>query len=193
MQIFKALAPLFDYPDDHFHDYLDRADSLADKYFSGQYLTWLVFSERVKKYAIGELQEMYVSSFDVKANSSLDVGHILFGENKMRNTFLVHLKDEHTKAKIDCGCEMSDYLPNLLQLLSLTQDDGFREEMAVSIILPAARLMKSGLGSGENFYFILLEFLIGVLEESFPESNYQEYVPIIRKNHNSTKRQCHHG
>lgn len=193
MVIFEKLAPLFDYPGKDYFERVNELDSLIDKSYTSHYLSWIVNSQKLKNIQIGELQERFISSFDVKANSSLDVGHMLFGEDKKRNNFLIHLREEHLKIQHDCGSEMPDYLPNLLMLLSVSDDEVFNEEIAMSIILPSLRLMKSGLDSKENPYSGLFNLLIDIIVQKYPDSVYTEYIPVAKKICNPSKSHCHHG
>jgi len=39
----------------------------------------------------------------------------------------------------------------------------------------------------------LFNFLIGIIKTQFPESHYEEYVPIAKKKCNFSKSHCHHG
>ena len=191
--LFQKLAVLLDYPRAEYLEHVKEVEVLMDKSYSIFYLSWVVISGRIERLNLGDLQECYISSFDVKTDCSLDVGHILFGEDKKRNNFLIHLREEHDKAEHDCGKEMPDYLPNLLQLIALSEDHEFVEELTVSIILPALRLMNSRLKPGDNFYSGLFLLLIDIIEKSYPETDFQEYVPVGKTNCNFSKNHCHHG
>ena len=88
---------------------------------------------------------------------------------------------------------MPDYLPNLLGLLAISEDVDFVEELAISIILPALRLMKSGIGNSGNPYTSLFELLIEFIEEKFQGSPFKECVPVAKTSCNFSKSHCHHG
>lgn len=193
MIIYQKLSALFDYPGSAYFDQLDEAENLIYQFYTANSMLWLKYSQMIQTKNLGELQEHFIASFDVKANSSLDIGHILFGEDNKRNGFLINLKEEHAKVQYDCGSEMPDYLPNLLSLMAISEDSGFNEELAVSIILPALRLMNSGLGKSDNHYTVLIDILIQIIENEYQDTNCQEYVPIAKSNCNFSKNSCHHG
>lgn len=193
MIIFQKIAALFDYPDTGYFEKIEETGTIIQHSYPIHSLLWLNFTQLIQPVSLGDLQEGYISSFDVKANTSLDAGHLLFGEDKKRNTLLVHLRDEHAKAQNDCGKEMPDYLPNLLHLMAVSEDLEIIEELALSIILPSLRLMKSGLGDKENPYTRLSELLIDLIEEKYPDSIYEEYVPVAKITCNFSKSHCHHG
>lgn len=193
MVIFQKLSALFDYPGTNYFEQLNEAENLIHQSYTAYTLLWLNYSQMIHAKKLGDIQEHFISTFDVRANSSLDVGHILFGEDNKRNGFLIHLKEEHAKVHHDCGREMPDYLPNLLNLMAISENSGFNEELAISIILPALRLMNSGLSKDENSYTILIDLLIRIIEDEFRDSNYQEYIPVAKSRCNFSKNSCHHG
>ncbi|MBT3243627.1 MAG: hypothetical protein HN352_10770 [Bacteroidetes bacterium] len=193
MIIFQKLSSLFDYPKADYFERMDEVEALISQFNAKHILAWNNYSQMIQPLTLGDLQEGFISSFDVQANTSLDVGHILFGEDKSRNKFLIHLKEEHAKVHHNCGREMPDYLPNLLGLLAISEDVDFVEELAISIILPALRLMKSGIGNSGNPYTSLFELLIEFIEEKFQGSTFKEYVPVAKTSCNFSKSHCHHG
>ncbi len=193
LMLFQKLAVLFDYPGAQYFEQKSELEALIHQSQSIHSLAWINFAQGIQAMNLGNLQERFISSFDVKASSSMDVGHVLFGEDKSRNKFLIHLREEHEKVQHDCGKEMPDYLPNLLQLMAISEDQEFVEELAVSIILPALRLMNAGLGTEGNPYIGLFELLIEIIERKYPNSSYIEYVPVAKTTCNFSKSHCHHG
>ena len=193
MIIFQKLSSLFDYPKADYFERMDEVEALISQFNAKHILAWNNYSQMIQPLTLGDLQEGFISSFDVQADTSLDVGHILFGEDKSRNKFLIHLKEEHAKVHHNWGREMPDYLPNLLGLLAISEDVDFVEELAISIILPALRLMKSGIGNSGNPYTSLFELLIEFIEEKFQGSTFKEYVPVAKTSCNFSKSHCHHG
>lgn len=107
------------------------------------------FADFVESSSIVEIQELFLRSFDVQAITTLDIGFILFGEDYKRGKLLVHLNEEHNKARNDCETELSDHLPNLLRLLSKMNDDEMRFEIATLLIIPAVEKMLSEFSLGK--------------------------------------------
>ena len=193
MIIFHKLSALFDYPGNDYFEQMSETEGLIRQSYTIHYLSWLNYTRMVQSIKLDNLQEQFISYFDVKASSTLDVGHVLFGEDKKRNNFMIHLKEEYAKVNHDCGKEMPDYLSNLLSLMAFSKDTVFIEELAVSIILPALRLMNSGLGNEGNPYVRLFGLLIEIIEKKYPDSDYKEYVPVAKTTCNFSKSHCHHG
>ncbi len=193
MLIFYRLSALLDYPGPDYYEKVDLTEDMIQHSYAHHFMSWSKFARSIRLLNLGNLQVLFISSFDVKASSSLDVGHVLFGEDKKRNNFLIHLSEEHAKVHHDCGREMPDYLPNLLQLIAVSKEGEFTEEISVSIILPALRLMNSGLNSQENPYTNLFELLIEIIEVKYPDSIFTEYIPVAKTTCNFSKSHCHHG
>jgi len=85
------------------------------------------------------------------------------------------MKSEQLKAENDCGKEFADHLPNVLTLLPKLGDVIFREELVVSMLLPALRHMLENFRTEENSYRVLLRLLIRVLESDFKDSAFVPY------------------
>lgn len=83
------------------------------------------------------IQELFLRSFDLQAITTLDIGFVLFGEDYKRGKLLVHLNEEHRNAGNDCHSELSDHLPNVLNLLAKMKDEIMRNEIATRLVMPA--------------------------------------------------------
>lgn len=193
LMIYKNLASLLDYPDQGFQLTANETDRIVSEVFPGLVGDYHAFMGSLEGMDTNALQELYVSTFDVKARCSLDIGHSLFGEDKVRNDFLIHLIEEHKKVENSCGKEMPDYLPNLLRLLSLSEDETLKEELSVSIMLPALRIMIAQLSASDNPYFLLLILLRSMIENRYKETEFAEYIPTIEEPCHHSMKSCYHG
>lgn len=88
-----------------------------------------------------EIQELFLRSFDLQAITTLDIGFVLFGEDYKRGRLLVHLNEEHRNAGNDCHSELSDHLPNILNLLGKMKDEAIRNEIATRLVMTAIEKM----------------------------------------------------
>lgn len=95
------------------------------------------FMEFISSSTLGEIQELFLRSFDIQAITTLDIGFILFGEDYKRGQLLVHLNMEHREAGNICHIELSDHMPNVLRLLPKMKDDTLRMEIATRLLAPA--------------------------------------------------------
>lgn len=95
------------------------------------------FMDFITNSFLGEIQELFLRSFDIQAITTLDIGFILFGEDYKRGQLLVHLNKEHRDAGNICHTELSDHMPNVLCLLSKMKDNTLRKEIATRLLAPA--------------------------------------------------------
>jgi len=133
------------------------------------------FSAFAHAHSDDALSEYYIKTFDVMASCYLDIGYVLFGEDYRRGEFLVNLLNEHIKAENDCGKELPDHLPNMLNLLPKIADQLFAQELAYSIMIPALKEMLKNFIDEVNVYKKLLEVLIKVMEIDFKDLNFKQF------------------
>jgi len=168
---------MFRYPDEHIVEYsknfLDMVVAeLPEKAGAMQQLT-----DIHTQLSVREQQEYYLKTFDVQAVCYLDIGYVLFGEDYKRAQLLVNLQSEHKNAGIDCGSELGDHLPNVLNLLSTTTDPDFAEELGFIITAPAVRFMLTKFKNiTSNYYKDLLEILHEFLQRDFKGDDLLEYA-----------------
>ena len=173
MKAYKYIADLFRYPTGdiisrvhQFSEFLGQKDALLHSKFQP-------FQNFFTNNSITGLEEHYIRTFDVRAICHLDIGYIIFGDDSKRGRFLYHMKEEQILAGNDCGSELADFLPNVLTLLSKSDNPDLAEELSVSILLPALSKMIQKLESENNIYRIPVEILISFLEQDFENSEYE--------------------
>lgn len=137
LQTLPDLALLFKYPTSeypaHAQNYLYKLRLLNRK--AAKILE--PFVNLVSDLPLGTLQELYTRTFEVQPVTNLDVGYVLFGDEYKRGALLVNLNREMEKADIQCGTDLSDYLPNILKLLPRLENPELRSEMITLIVVPA--------------------------------------------------------
>jgi nitrate reductase assembly molybdenum cofactor insertion protein NarJ len=134
---YQMLVPLLEYPSTGYaesvrdiKDYLsagyhDAADEL------GRFIDLLPADD------LPAMQELFTRSFDVQAATTLDVGYVLFGDDYKRGMLLANLNREHRTAGVDTGTELADYVPNLLRLMAVIEDEEVLHDLAYAILGPA--------------------------------------------------------
>ena len=134
---YKLLAPLFEYPQAVF------PESVRDikEYLDGRYADAATelgrFADLLPVDDLEAMQELFTRSFDVQAATTLDVGYVLFGDDYKRGILLANLNREHRIANIDTGTELADYIPNLLRLMAVMEDEEVLHDLAYAILGPA--------------------------------------------------------
>lgn len=180
MQIYKYIAYLFNYPGGDYRTVVEKLHLEFLEYGQSAMNDFLPVARHFTSNQISELQEYYIRTFDVNAACYLDIGYVLFGEESKRGQFLLNMKNEQLKSENNCGTEFADHLPNVLTLLPKIQDNIFREELVVSMLLPALKHMLENFRTEENSYKGLLKLLILALESDFKDS---EFVPYQINQH----------
>jgi len=134
---YELLAQLFEYPSaglpekaHEIKEYLDGryADAAAEL---GRFIDFLPVDD------LQAMQELFTRSFDVQAATTLDIGYVLFGDDYKRGILLANLNREHRTANIDTGTELADYIPNLLRLMAVIEDEEVLHDLAYAILGPA--------------------------------------------------------
>ncbi len=174
MKIYTQIAHLLNYPNGDYHRITANLRIELKEYGENTVDEFQPVAEHFTLKTIPELQEYYIRTFDVNAACYLDIGYVLFGEESKRGQFLLNMKSEQLKAGNDCGTEFADHLPNVLTLLPKIKDELFREDLVVTMLLPALKHMLENFRTEENSYRNLLSILIKVLETDFKDS---EFVP----------------
>ncbi len=175
MKIYNQIAALFSYPKIEFQLVTVQLAAEFESYGQAAVDDFLPVASHFTSKQTSELQEYYIRTFDVNAACYLDIGYVLFGEESKRGQFLLNMKNEQLKAENDCGTEFADHLPNVLTLLPKIQDNIFREELVVSMLLPALKHMLENFRTEDNIYKILLKLLIQILETDFADSQFVPY------------------
>jgi len=175
MYNYSIFGELFRYPDSSTNSkLLDLQRFISVNYPEGLAII-SSFLEYQSSKNLDEQREYYIKTFDVQASCYLDIGYILFGEDYKRGEFLVNLSKEHNKAENDCGAELADHLPNLLNLIDKTDDKKFAEELAYCLMIPAIKEMLKTFVDKGNIYKNTLELLLIVLEKDFAALEYEQF------------------
>ena len=175
MKIYTQIAQLFTYPNGDFRPAINHLMAEFQEYGQPVVDEFLPVAIHFTSNPVSELQEYYIRTFDVNAACYLDIGYVLFGEESKRGQFLLNMKNEQLKAGNDYGTEFADHLPNVLTLLPKLEDAIFREELVITMLLPALKHMLENFRTEENSYRGLLKLLVLVLEADFKGSVFVPY------------------
>lgn len=172
---YTQLADLFRYPSKESAIHIDSCLDIVASHYLEATDWFLPMQTHIKTKTLTDLQEYYIKTFDVQAVCFMDIGYVLFGEDYKRGDFLVLIKKEQEKVNNDCGVELADHLPNLLTLLPKMEDEELREELVVSLLIPALEEMVLQFKEIQNVYCDMLSGLIRILKVDFPNTNYTVY------------------
>lgn len=175
MDIYTYIATLFTYPSKDFRSTTEQLMVEFQAYGQSAVDDFLPVAVHFNSNTVSSLQEYYIRTFDVNAACYLDIGYVLFGEESKRGQFLLKMKSEQQNAGNECGTEFADHLPNILTLLPKLNDAIFKEELVVTLLIPALKHMLENFRTEENSYRGLLKLLVQVLETDFKGSVYEPY------------------
>ncbi len=134
---YRLLAALFEYPDADFPDKVLAIKNLLDSNYPKAAKQLHQFLAFLPSHDLLIMQELFTRSFDVQAIATLDLGYVLFGDDYKRGEMLANLNREHNEAGNDCGTELADYLPNILRLMSVLEDEDLINDLAYAIVAPS--------------------------------------------------------
>jgi nitrate reductase assembly molybdenum cofactor insertion protein NarJ len=102
-----------------------------------------LFAAQIRDLSTEALQEMFIRTFDMNPDRSLEVGWHLFGENYDRGTFLVKMRQQLRRFSIAESGELPDHITHVLAVLG-RMPAGEAEEFAVACVFPALEKMCAG-------------------------------------------------
>jgi nitrate reductase assembly molybdenum cofactor insertion protein NarJ len=167
--LYPLLGKALSYPTPTLKDDIDQCKAMLESYPETPFSD---FGKYIKSEPLGNLEEVYTTTFEVNAVCHLDVGYVLFGEDYKRGELLVHLSRAHNEAQNRWGTELPDHLPNLLNLIPKMKDSEERDELVTKMVHPAVvRMIDSFKKDAKkaNVYRFALETLERVFHNDFGE------------------------
>jgi len=181
---YKILSELFVYPKEGYKESVKECMLLLENDYPDAASTFKRFNDFMESKGLFEIEEIFGITFHIQAICFLDVGYVLFGEEYSRGEFLRNMKVEQAKVNHDCREELADNLPHVLQLLAISKDDEFVQELAVRALIPAVEKM---LGEFETGRMAMKQKVIkkkqkAVIMENIENGNiYQNAIQALLK------------
>lgn len=138
---YQIIAELFYFPDDDYPDKTRQSMRMLQVHYPDLVAAFYPFLNFVQQTEPNRLREIFMRTFDVQALCCMDLGYVLFGEDYTRGNILANLNKELHKTGIDCHGELADRLPNILQLLSVLDDEELKAELVSFLLKPALHKM----------------------------------------------------
>lgn len=125
------------------------------------------FESGLKSMNLGELQELYTSTFDMRPDRTTNLGCHIFGEDVRRNIFMAQLKDRMEARRIRTGTELPDHLSLVLQLLAAQDSTGDAQTLIEDCLIPGVTRMLASFdqNGNSNPYADALQALLTELRE----------------------------
>ncbi len=181
--IYTLFADVLDYPR---ADVFAQAGQLAASVEEGAESANLLlrFEANVRGMTLGELQEVYTASFDMRPDCSSNLGCHLFGEDVRRNLFMAQLKERMTAHKVETGVELPDHLSLVLRLLDSLAVEEERLVLIEDCLVPGVSRILSALNQSSKScpYADVLQALVISLKDKTGASvtisgNHRETIP----------------
>ena len=160
--IFDLIAELFEYPNAGYQGRLARVSAtlaLTDARAANNLKT---FAEAIAGHSLAQMEELYISTFDLNPDACLDIGWHLFGEDYARGEFLVKLRQEMRRYGIAGRDELPDSLLTVLPLVARMPDEEAAPFRA-GFLLPAVEKIRKAVPVDSNPYANLLSALASLL------------------------------
>ena len=176
MNIYSDIAQLLSYPTIGLSSQIAELKAVCLDNSAIDIMELEIIEKHFSNHDVNVLQEYYIKTFDVNAVCYLDIGYVLFGEDSKRSQFLLNMQNEQLQANNDCGKEFPDHLPNVLTLLHKLKSNDFKEELIVTILIPALNHMIENFTNEENSYKYTLKILLKLLETQYVNSDYKPFI-----------------
>lgn len=164
--LYTSMAMVLQYPNSEYGAAVTHFSQLVDRLHPEHNAGLNDIVSKIASLSEGEIEENYVRTFDVQAVCCLDVGYGMFGEDYKRGQFMAELKGMYDRVGIDMGCELPDFLPNILKLITkINFSDS--EDLVHITVYPAIQKMIEGFGESENYYKTILETVLQILKKDY--------------------------
>ncbi len=138
---YSLLANLLRYPEEDFMGHLKKSQEFLDEFYPEAGNELRPFSEYMSNCPLDNRQELFTKTFDVQPICYLDLGYVMFGEDYKRGAFLLNMKGEQQKINNDCGTDLPDNICNVMDLMTISEDDIFLTDLVQNIFIPCVKMM----------------------------------------------------
>jgi nitrate reductase delta subunit len=118
------------------------------------------FKTFLNRTPLGQVEEIYMRTFDLQGICYPYVGYHLFGDGSHRGMFLSGLKEHYGLFHFSTGNELPDHLGVMLQFLAINENKEEREEFIFLCVVPALKRMLEGFEANGHPYECVLQALL---------------------------------
>jgi nitrate reductase delta subunit len=160
--VFDVIAELLEYPTAGYAERLSAAMLELAQCDSGAAGILRRFEEAMKGRSLEDMEELYIQTFDMNPDASLEIGWHLFGEDYARGEFLVKLRGEMRRYGVVGSTELPDSLLTVLPLLARMPEEE-AEPFRARFIVPALEKLRKAVPVDRNPFGYLLAALATLL------------------------------
>jgi nitrate reductase molybdenum cofactor assembly chaperone NarJ/NarW len=167
MALYAVLAGILDYPEPGISSQVkDGISGLAGEHPEASELI-AKFQAEQSRMSLGQLQELYTSTFDMRPDCTPNLGYHLFGDDGRRNVFMAQLKERMEAHHVEMDSELPDHLSLVLRLLEKQKSGDETQVLVEDCLVPAISRMLEALGQvgDSNPYEDVLRALLLLLRK----------------------------
>ena len=158
--LLKVLSILLQYPDDEFiQSFAELKEAVEEIPQVEQRQKCMIFLNYLSNTPLIRLQQEYTATFDLNPATSLNLTYHKWGDGRERGNALLGFHQLYATGGYDItSCELPDYLPMLLEFLSINHqecDFSFLGQYWVELKAIGALLEESGSPYGGLFEIVL--------------------------------------
>lgn len=130
--VFTLLSVLLQYPESSCQEIVQLRPMASELRFSPIQNHVHAFLDYLEHTPWEQLAQHYVATFDFSEQSTMDLTSLLCPDDRKRGQILATLKGIYSQAglAVDSG-ELPDYLPMVLEFLSMADEEGSQEVLAI--------------------------------------------------------------
>lgn len=164
-QIYELLADVFDYPSPVLPGSLNQLITLLQEDLPEAAAALTAFLSVLETAGLTRLQELYIQTFDFRADCSLYVGHYLFGETGRRGAFLAELSERYRERQLPATTEIPDHMSCLLRYLAALDPGEEASELIHGCLIPAISRITAADAITRSPYRVVFEALLVLLQQ----------------------------
>lgn len=164
-QAYQLLADIFDYPNPTMPLSVNRLIFLLKEEQPQAAAALTGFQGVLETAGIARFQELYIQTFDFRADCSLYVGHYLFGESGRRGLFLAELTGRYRERQLPATSDMPDHMSCLLRYLAALEPGEESSELIQGCLIPAISRITAANAITRSPYRVVLEALLALLQQ----------------------------
>lgn len=165
-QVYGLLAAVLDYPGSALPAVVARLIELLPEDSPQSAACLIAFQCELESSGLAGLQESYIRAFDFRADSSLYVGHHLFGETGRRGVFVAELTGRYQERKLPATEDLPDHISCVLRYLATLEPGEEASELIHACLIPALHRINAVKALAASPYRPVLEALPGLLQQS---------------------------
>jgi len=188
-QAYQLLADILDYPNPAMPFSVQRLVFLLQEEEPRAAAAMAEFQSVLETAGIARFQELYIQTFDFRADCSLYVGHYLFGESGRRGLFLAELSERYRERQLAAISDIPDHMSCLLRYLAALEPGEEAGELIHGCLIPAISRITAAGAIAKSPYRVVLEALLVLLQgkdSGYPElgefawtSSSSSHFPIL--------------